>query len=58
MLCKYCGKNMVMGRSCFSSPSKKCAGVADGKNCVYCNNKFIANGSCFNSPSKKHQLST
>lgn len=58
MKCKYCGKEMVMGRHCFSSPSKKCVGVADSKNCVYCNSKFISNGFCFNSPSKKHQLSS
>lgn len=58
MKCKYCGKDMVMGRSCFSSPSKKCVGVADNKNCVYCNTKFVANGYCSNSPSKKHQLSS
>lgn len=49
---------MVMGQYCFSSSSKKCVGVADGKNCVYCNSNFAANGYCPNSPSKKHQLSS
>jgi hypothetical protein len=58
MRCKYCGKDMVMGRSCHGSPTKKCVGVADGIKCVYCNNRFAANGSCNNSPSKKHQLSS
>lgn len=58
MKCKYCGKEMLMGRSCFISPSKKCVGISDSTNCIYCNQKFVANGYCFNSPSKKHQLSS
>jgi len=58
MDCKYCKNEMVMGRSCFNSPSKKCVGVPDNSNCVYCNQKFVNNGFCFNSPSKKHQLSS
>jgi hypothetical protein len=58
MKCKYCGKEMVMGQSCFNSPSKKCVGIPDSTNCVYCNQRFVANGHCFNSPSTKHQLSS
>ena len=58
MKCKYCGKEMVMGQSCFKKKKKKCVGIPDSTNCVYCNQRFVANGHCFNSPSTKHQLSS